>query len=455
MIAIREAGVQLRKGELSAVDLVANAVESLEQWEPYLHAWASYDPELALRAAEERDKELLDGVDRGSLHGIPIAVKDNLTTIDYETRCGSKVFASSSKSKADAASVARLRDAGAIVLGKTRLHEHAMGNPYVSDVTNPYSREHNASGSSSGTAAAVAAGTVAGGLGTDSGGSVRLPSAVCGVSGLKPTYGRVSLDGVLGSPVTMDHVGPIARYVEDVFLLFDALDMSPRPPLDQPSVVGVISDIGSADPAPAVRASVMQVAERLAERGLETREIELGGLELLPYAAIAIAYAEISSQQRQNLRDRSGALGAAIRPLLRLGSLVTADDYLLAQRARTVFSRTVAKAFDAGVDVLIMPTTPLTAGHALDDVNQTIVVGGEEPDLFRFTRFTLPWNLTGHPALTVPCGIDESGLPIGVQLVARRNAESHLRTVGLMCEEDREWLWPTLESLADERRQPA
>jgi aspartyl-tRNA(Asn)/glutamyl-tRNA(Gln) amidotransferase subunit A len=441
--AIKSAAAELRAATTTCERLVSRAVESLEKWEPRLNAWISYSAEIALKDARRLDQELASGRDRGPLHGIPVGVKDNIATADFPTTCAS-TLPPSQGSRHDADSVQRLREAGAVVIGKTNLHEQAMGNPYVSEVGNPFDLRYNASGSSSGTAAATAAGTIFGGLGTDSGGSIRLPAAVCGVVGFKPTYGRTSLAGLVGGCYTMDHIGLIARFVDDAAILYEALVPGSRQPAaSQPErlVVGLVTEISMGDPSPAVEGAVGSAAERLGAAGVEVRQVRLEGIELLPYAAIGYAWPEISAHHRSTLRSRRSDYGDAVRPLLDLGEIISGRQYLVAQRSRSHFIRQVELAM-TGVDALLMPTTPITAGPRIEDADTETVVGGDSPDLFRFTRYTLPWNVTGYPAVTVPAGKDEHGLPIGAQIVARPHQDELVLELARLHEARLEWSWP-------------
>ena len=444
MNSIASAGADLRAGRTSCARLVGEAIESLEAWEPRLNAWICYSAERAIQEAESLDAELRHGRDRGPLHGIPVGVKDNIATADFPTTSSTKVRPPGDN-RYDADAVRRLREAGAIVIGKTNLHELAMGNPYVSEVGNPFDLSHNASGSSSGTAAATAAGTIRGGLGTDSGGSIRLPSAICGVVGMKPTQGRVSLAGLLGGCYTMEHIGPITRTVDDARLFYEALiadgnDVVER--ADHP-VVGLVVEMSMGDPSSAVVAAVESVAKRLTNAGAEVRETRLMGLELLPYAAIGYAWPEISAQHQVTIRTQRSAYGDAVRPLLDLAEILSARQYLLAQRSRRYFVSKVNEAM-AGVDALLMPTTPMTAGPRFEDADTETVVGGDSPDLFKFTRYTLPWNVAGFPAITIPAGKDGGGLPIGAQLVTRPYREDLLFQLARAHEERFTWTWPEI-----------
>jgi aspartyl-tRNA(Asn)/glutamyl-tRNA(Gln) amidotransferase subunit A len=446
--SIAAAAADLRSGRTTCAQLAVEALESLRRWEPHMNAWIDFSTPLALAHARRLDHELESGHDRGPLHGIPIGVKDNILTADFPTTCASRApmpATASRASGAEADSVTALRDAGAIIIGKTNLHELAMGNPYIGEVANPFDLSRNASGSSSGTAAATAAGTIFGGLGTDSGGSIRLPAAVCGVVGFKPAYSRVSLRGLLGGSYTMDHIGPIARSVDDVRLIYSVIRSAGPSPAETARtdriVVGHVTRLSMADPDEEITARVGEAAERLARQGMEVREVSLEGLELLPYAAIGYAWPEISSHHRAGLRGQRKVYGDAVRPLLDLGEIISARQYGLAQRSRSYFLRQVISGM-AGVDVLLMPTTPMTAGPMVADADTKAVVGGDSPDLFRFTRYTLPWNVIGFPAMSVPCGLDGDGLPIGAQLVARPRDEELVFTVASAHEAAFDWGWP-------------
>lgn len=442
MKTIKQAGEELRSGSSTVRGLVEEALGSIAEWEGALEAWACFGGDHVLAEAERLDRALESGEDLGPLHGIPIGVKDVITTEAFPTLCGSKALSPEPRST-DAEAVRRLRAAGAIVVGKNTTHEMALGTPWASVVGNPYDLTRNASGSSSGTSAATAVGSIFGGIGTDSGGSIRLPAAVCGVVGLKPTYGRVPHDGVLTPPRTLDHLGPIARTAADARALFEVIaDGSRSRSSGNQSVVGLVVEMSMAQPDRAVENRVREGVERLAKAGHEVKEVRISGLDLLPNSAVIYAYSEMSQQLTEVLRNSRDRIGKAIRPLLDLGQIISLRQYLIAQRSRHYFRRRVEEAM-AGVDVLAMPTMPTGPGPRDPDVDAVQVIGtGESPDLFALIRYTLAWDVLGYPAIAIPCGLDDDGLPVGLQLVARPHQDEMLLDLADEHERMMTWNWP-------------
>ncbi len=347
--------------------------------------------------------------------------------------------------------VARLRRAGALLLGKLNMHEWAGGatniNPHFGPTANPWDTTRIPGGSSGGSAAAVAAALCAGSLGSDTAGSIRIPSSFCGIVGLKPTYGLASLRGVLPLSWSLDHVGPMTRTVEDAALLLEVI--AGHDPADPASVDRPASDYRDAlrggvrglrlgvprnyffDKAdPEVVTAVRRAASVLEAGGADVTEVEVPGVEQALAVGIPVMVAEAAAYHEKYLQERPGDYGADVLALLRAGQALTAVDYIKAQRARIDFRRAFEELFTR-IDVLLTPTTPITA--------PTIEQCRTDPPALALIRCTLPFNLAGVPALSVPCGLSTAELPIGLQIVGRHFEEATVLRVGAAYEEAGGW----------------
>jgi aspartyl-tRNA(Asn)/glutamyl-tRNA(Gln) amidotransferase subunit A len=444
----------LRNREISARQLVDAQLARLEALEPRLNAFITVTAEEARRDADAADEEAARGELRGPLHGVPLTVKDLLWTRGTRTTSGSKIF-SDFVPEEDATAVSRLREAGGLFLGKTNLHEFAYGisnvNPHYGPVRNPWDNERISGGSSGGSAASLAAGIGYGSVGTDTGGSIRIPSALCGTVGLKPTYGRVSRHGVTPLAWSLDHVGPIARTVEDVAILFDVLaGFDPRDPsssrrkvepvtpaLEQlPSGIriGIYSEYFYDNVDTEVRALVERAVGDFEKLGLERVQISIPELEHQGTCRNVITFAEAASYHETWLRERPADYGAATRELLQLGLLVSATEYLAAQRARRRVLGAVCDTF-RNVDMLVSPTVPVPAPN----IGEEQLSNGEKlrPGLLRLVS---PYNTVGYPAISLPCGFTRAGLPVGLQLAARPFEEALLLQAAHAYETSHPWL---------------
>jgi aspartyl-tRNA(Asn)/glutamyl-tRNA(Gln) amidotransferase subunit A len=353
--------------------------------------------------------------------------------------------------------VQHLVEAGAVVLGKSNLHECAFGftgeNRHYGDCKNPWDPTRIAGGSSSGSAVAVALGICPFALGSDTGGSIRQPSALCGLTGLKPTYGRVSRTGGIPLSWTMDHVGPMTRTAVEAALVLKV--MAGRDPLDesssrrpvpdypaeiQPSIKGLKLGIPHTwffeALEPQVASAVTTALDKLAALGAERVEIKLPHLEEVVGAHRAIIFAEASSYYQPFLQTKADQFGADIRPLLQAGLFLPAVDYLKGQRARRIIRQAWAKVF-ASVDCLVTPTTPIVATKFGQQTAK--LPRGEKPLVRAYLDLTLPFNFTGHPALSIPCGFSSERLPIGMQLVGKPFAESTILRIAHHYQMATEW----------------
>ena len=380
----------------------------------------------------------MSGQPVGPLHGVPYALKDLYDTAGVRTTGGSRILAERVPAR-DATAVQRLAAAGAILLGKLNMVEFAYGpeglNPHYGHTRNPWDRAvHRVTGgSSSGSGAAVAAGLAPGALGSDTGGSIRIPASLCGITGLKPTYGRVSRAGVLPLAWSMDHVGPMTRTAADSALMlgamagYDAADASTSvlPVPDYVSSltgdvtglrVGLLRGFFLEDAAPAVVAAVEAAAATLARAGAVVDEVNLERVQLVAAACTAIVGSEALAYHAEWLRTRAAEYDPEVARRLRLGAFIGGAHYVRAQRVRGLVRDEIDAAL-ARRDVLLAPSTPIVAPAVGE--RQAAPGGGPADVRAALIRFTRPFNLSGHPACAVPCGFTDGGLPIGMQLVGR------------------------------------
>jgi aspartyl-tRNA(Asn)/glutamyl-tRNA(Gln) amidotransferase subunit A len=439
-MTIRELGRQLRSRQISCVELIAQTIADIKKRDTY-RSLITLNEEQALAEARERDRELAEGRDRSPLHGVPIAHKDLFYTRGVRTTGGSLIYKDFIPDY-DATVVERLREGGAISIGKTNLHEIAYGitskNPHYGFVLNPRDPKCIPGGSSGGSAALVAGGFLPMALGTDTGGSIRIPASYCGITGLKPTYGLVSRHGVLPLAFSLDHVGPLGSCVEDCALAMDLIagpDHSdpgfnlPAPPNLKGVRVGVpenfFFDSVREDVAAAVHKAIV-VLERLGGSLVRTRIPDLAE------ANVAARIVQLSETAAVYASHRDPKLfGEDVWGLLEQGRMIAAHEYVNAQRIRTLFRRD----FDAlwrRIDVLAAPTTPITA-PLLDEA--TVQIGErEENTRMASTRLVRSINFLGEPALSLPCGNDAAGMPIGMQLIGAPFTEPRLLQIAKMLE---------------------
>jgi len=414
----------VRKGSVSPVELAGRALRIIEERDGELNAFQLVLSQRAMELARRAEADIAGGAYRGPLHGIPVAVKDLFSMRDTATTAGSTILAGEIASS-DSAAVARLQDAGAVIMGKTRLPEFAFwpgsSNPHYGPTLNPRDLTRDAGGSSSGSAVAVAAGMAYGAVGSDTGGSVRIPAALCGIVGLKPTFGRIDLAGCVPLAWSLDHAGPLARTVGDAELLLEALAPSYRaggPDAARPSSwvtsgapgadglrVAVLAGDGSSRPLAghegleAWRAS----SEALAEAGAELTEVSLPEMSALRATNLLIMSVEAATFHAPMLRRRYDAYGEQCRMRLLGGFAFGGTELVQAQRFRRLVRRRWTDAL-SGVDVLSTPCQPGVAPPL-----------GEPGS----TRFTGPFNALGWPAISVPFGVGADGLPLATQLVGR------------------------------------
>jgi len=428
----------IRAKEVSPVEVTQAHLDRIATLDGKLRAYITVMGDAALAAAKSAEAALVSSTALAPLHGVPIGLKDLYCTKGVKTTGGSKVLVDWMPEE-DATVVSRLLGAGAIVLGKLNMHEFAYGpeglNPHYGTPWNPWDTGTHriCGGSSSGSGAAVAAGLCPGALGSDTGGSIRIPAALCGISGLKPTYGRVSRAGVLPLAWSLDHVGPMCRTAADCALMLGAMaGYDPRDPtssvLPVPDYVaaltgvvkglriGVINAFFMDSSAASIRGAVEQAIKMLEGLGASVQTVALDQVKIAAGASTAIIAAEAYAYHEQWIKTRAQEYGADVRERLRVGAFVSGKDYVNGQRARAILRDEVDAALTR-LDVLLCPTTPIAAAPVgANEVNINGEKHGVRPSLIRFTR---PFNTTGHPAASIPCGFNEEGLPIGLHIIGR------------------------------------
>lgn len=449
LLPLQAAAVLIHSRRASSVDLVRACLDRITRHDRELGAFITLTADSALDEAKRADAELANGVDRGPLHGIPIALKDLYDTAGLRTTGGSRIFGDRVPER-DSAVVEKLRAAGTVFLGKLNLHEWALGvtnqNPHFGPASNPWDTSRIPGGSSGGSAIAVASGFCYFSPGSDTGGSIRIPASLCGVAGLKPTYGRVSLRGVIPLAWTLDHCGPIARTVGDLALALnvmaghDPLDpSSPDMPTDDyaTGIEDGVKDVRVVVPTnhffdevdPEVDAAVREGARVLSSLGATVTEMAMPRVDLLE-AQRAILLTDAAAYHREHLRERAADIGADVLTRLRTGQTFTGMDYAQARRDRDELRREWI-ALLREHDIILSPTTLIAAPPR--DVQDAVVAAA------RLTANTAPFNLTGLPAISVPCGFTQTGLPIGLQLAAGPWRERLLLRVARAYEAATQW----------------
>jgi aspartyl-tRNA(Asn)/glutamyl-tRNA(Gln) amidotransferase subunit A len=424
---------------------VAGTLEAVERAQPALNAFITITAEAATEEARVAQQELAAGVSRGPLHGVPIGIKDLVATQGTRTTAGSAIL-KHWVPKQDAPVVWVLRLAGAVLVGKTNTHEFAFGttndNPHYGAARNPWNPALTTGGSSGGSAAAVAAGLLSVALGTDTAGSIRIPSALCGAVGLKPTYGLIPTRGVVPLSKTLDTVGPIGRTVADVETAMKALtgsgdrdpgsaDRTPGPPVPGPGsrftfkgvTIGVPEHYVYDRVDPEVEQGVREALRALAAAGAEVRAIAIPELERCWEVGISIVRPEALAFHSRWYPRRAADYGEDVARALESAVGTPASAYLAARRARKAIAGAVRDAL-RGVNLLAGPTVPMLA-FPNTDAFRPVLPGGELPR-HALTRLTYPFSLSRLPAITVPCGLSRSGLPIGLQLAAGPRQEALL-----------------------------
>lgn len=455
-LSIHEAAKLLKRKEISPVELTQAHLERIQTLDGQLNSFLTVTPEVALQQARQAEGEIRQGEYRGALHGIPLALKDLYETQGVRTTAGSTFFADYVPEE-DAAAVQKLRQGGAVLLGKLNMHEIALGvtneNQHYGDCCNPWDLTRISGGSSGGNAAALAAGLCMGALGSDTGGSIRIPAALCGVVGFKPTYGRVSLRGVIPLSWNLDHAGPMARCVHDVAVLLQAV--AGYDPEDAWSVDMPVEDY-LAFPREGVRGwhialatddyfndadvvdgkvhdAVHQAGQVFESLGAHVEPVPFPNARDATMANGLMTTSDAAAFHHQRLAENPQGFGRDVLKRLQAGAACTSTEYSLARRMQTIL-RCQFNEFFNDYDLLLTPTTPVRAPErgTGDAVERARLL----------TRFTAPFNLTGLPALSIPCGWATNQMPIGLQIVGKPWAETKVLIAAQAYEQKRGWQIP-------------
>jgi aspartyl-tRNA(Asn)/glutamyl-tRNA(Gln) amidotransferase subunit A len=438
-LTLDDALTKLASGDLTPRILAESCLRQIERLNPKLNAFITVQP-----------SEIEGQYSRGPLFGIPLAVKDLYETAGIKTTAGSKFFENYIPSQ-DAFVVEKLKQAGAIILGKTNTHEIALGvttnNPHYDACLNPWDTRRTPGGSSGGSAVAVATGMALGALGTDTGGSIRIPASLCGIVGLKPTYGRVSLRGIIPLSWNLDHAGPLTRTVKDAAIILQVIaKYDPQDPASINILSGdylghlldgikgrkIVFAVGEyvEDCDPEVLQALQETRHVFEELGATIHEMDMSFLREAALANGLMTTADGAAYHRERLAEHPDWFGADVRQRLEMGAAYTSSEYSLARRKQAEVRRRCELLFESH-HLLLLPTTPIPAPvfEGRDAVEEAK----------RLTRFTAPFNLTGLPAISLPCGFTKQGLPIGMQLVTKHWADARILTAAHAYEQATEW----------------
>ncbi len=455
--SIAEIGKLFRARELSPVELTRFLLARIAKLNPQLNAFITVTTELALKQATKAETELARGRgrtarrDRGPLHGIPFSLKDNIYTAGIRTTAGSQILGDFIPTE-NAPVVSALNDAGAVLLGKTNMHEFAYGatnsNPHFGPAHNPWDLTRISGGSSGGSAVALAAGLCCGSIGTDTGGSIRIPSSLCGTVGLKTSLGSISTQNVVPLSPSLDVVGPMARTATDVALLYDAIRTtsssqttlrSSRSKSDSARArkprLGIPKEFFFDVLSPDVAAGYDSAIRRLRKNGAQLKKVSLPLLTQTEDAGNQIAWAEALHYHQHSdwFPARSAEYGEDVRSRLEMGTKVAAVTYLQALETRERFiAEFHALLSENDLDALVVPTTPITAPFI--DEESISIDGAPHATRALLLRLNRPANLAGVPAISVPCGYSKSNLPVGLQFIGPLRSEHFLLALALQFE---------------------
>ena len=446
----------VRSGELSPVEIIEAHLSRIRATEPVLNSFITLLPDEALAAARQAERDIRAGRYRGPLHGIPVGLKDLFNTGGVRTTSGSRIYDNYVPPQ-DCTVAARFREAGAILLGKLNMHQFAYGptgeNPDYGHMHNPWNPDLVTGGSSGGSGSAAAAGQCTITTGSDTGGSIRIPAALCGIVGLKPTYGRVSRNGLTPLAWSMDHPGPMVRTVEDAAIAMNVI--AGHDPMDVATVnlpvpdytssltgdiqglrIGLPRQYFDAPLDPEVRQAVNAALEQMESLGAEVKEVDFPEFNDAAAISTTMLMAEASARFRDLLASDGSRIYEPVRLRLEAGLFISAADYLRAQQARAVFDRAARRLLE-DLDLLAGPTEPVTAPPLLQ---QQVLAGEQEiGTVAALTQYTRPYNITGFPAISVPCGFSTEGLPIGLQLAGRPFDEETVLRAAFAYEQSSDW----------------
>ncbi len=454
-LTMGQLGELIRRRQMSPVEATQAVLDRAEQLNSRYNAFIAIWRDDALRAAREAEREIANGHYRGPLHGVPIALKDIFATRGQRVTNGSRLYADTVCDH-DATVVARLREAGAIFMGSLNLYQFACGtvmNPDYGPVRNAWNADHIAGGSSSGSGTAVAADMCFGTLGTDTGGSIRIPATLNGIVGFKPTYGRVSRHGIFPLSASMDHAGPLAKDVRDVALMMNVISgYDPQDPttaqMPVPDFTAALTGdidgmrVGMPQPyffeslQPSVQEAVRQAITQLTQAGARLEEKTIDGLDQAPRVLWDLIAGDAGVVHEAHLKAHAEVLDPDVRQLAERGLQLLASDYLKAQQSREEMKQRMMQALE-NVDVLVTPTSPIVSPRLGDD--QVEIDGHDVPMRPVLRRLTLPFNLSGLPACTIPCGFSADGLPIGLQIIGKPFDEATVLRVAQAYERSTTW----------------
>lgn len=434
---------RLQQGRTTAVELVSEALQAAKRWQGTVNAFVAIEAEGALAAAEVSDRRRSRAAALSRVDGIPLALKDMFDRLGHRCRFGSRFI--QEPPQAPAAIVQKLQDAGTITLGALNMAEFALGptghNGVFGHCRNPWSPEYITGGSSSGAAAAVAAGIVAGSIGSDSGGSIRIPAACCGVVGLKPTHGRVSVEGGLSLTPSLDCVGPFARSAADCELLFHLI-AGPGPrdtEVPDPASIRLAFPVAalSGDTAPEVAAAVEAAVSQFARLGARIVPAGLPDITALHALAETVQQSEVAAVHRERLRRSRSLYTPHILRRVEAGLSIAAPDYIDALQQRSAHRSAFVAATLGDAHALLVPVLGFSVPRI--DATDEAATGGSTEVVARMTRWTRWVSYLGVPALSLPCGVDAHGLPIGLQLVGRPSSEMTLLRLARCFQQATDW----------------
>jgi aspartyl-tRNA(Asn)/glutamyl-tRNA(Gln) amidotransferase subunit A len=441
MTTISEAASRLAAGTLKSEKLTENCLAKIEALNPKLNAFITVTADAALARARQADKDIAGGRHLGPLHGIPVSLKDLIDQQGVRTTAGSQVCRDR-VATADAVVTRRLRAGGAVFVGKTNLHEFAFGTTTEDSgfglARNPVDPARSPGGSSGGSAIAIATGMSLGTVGTDTGGSIRIPAAACGIVGLKPEWGHISATGVVPLSRQLDHVGPLAASVADAWLLYDAMQ-PPGSQIGEALTAAPLKGLRLGVPTgylfdrldAAVERGVLAAIESLRRHGAVVHDVSLAHANDIATVYLHLVLGDAAEYHGRTLTTRPRDYTPNVRLRLEMARYVMAEDYIRALRGKAVITADIERAL-ASVDVLVLPALAIPAppiGAATMPVK-----GGPEPVRSLMLRCTQPFNLSGHPAMSLPCGTTPDGLPIGLQLVGHKGRTPALVQAALAVE---------------------
>jgi aspartyl-tRNA(Asn)/glutamyl-tRNA(Gln) amidotransferase subunit A len=443
--SIGELSPLIREKQISSVEVTEAILDRVEKYNPQVNAYIKVNADQAMESAKQAESEIMKGHYRGALHGIPMALKDIFYVKGEVATMGSKIH-KDFIADYDATVVSKLKEAGVIFTGTLNMHEYAFGvtnnNPHFGPCRNPWNLETIPGGSSGGSGAAVAANMTIASLGTDTGGSIRIPASLCGIVGLKPTHGRVSKYGVFPLSWSLDHAGPMTKTVTDAAIIMEAIagyDKNDPTTIDVPKVlytdylsedikglvIGIDEDYYFKNVDPEVEKLVRDGIETLKTMGAIVKTVSIPSIYHTYYSMMMTCFGEAGAIHLNNLKKRPQDFGGDVRLSLELGAIPSAVDYVHAQQLRLKIINDFAEAYKS-VDVIVTPTLPFTA--PLIGQNSVMLNGVESGVFDQLPRLTSPTNLTGLPSISVPCGFSK-GMPVGMQIIGKAFQEEMILKV--------------------------